>query len=59
MRDLLNKGTPIPEWFTYPEISRELIIEYKPLPQRGFVVYFVGLSGSGKSTLARALYSKF
>lgn len=58
-RDLLNKGLPIPEWFTYPEISEELKLEYKPLNRRGFALYFVGLSGSGKSTLAHAVHSKF
>ena len=54
-RNMLENNEPIPEWFTYPEISHILQQEYKPKNQRGFCVYIVGLSGSGKTTIANAL----
>ena len=57
-REMLNNGTPLPEWFTYPSVYNELIKEYKPLNQRGLCLYFVGLSGSGKTTLAKAIIPK-
>lgn len=58
LRGLLNNGKDLPEWFTYPEVATELKRSYKPLKERGFVVFFTGLSGSGKSTLAKGLLSK-
>ena len=58
LREILNRGDPIPEWFTLPEIAEELQKVYLPLKKRGFTVFFTGLSGSGKSTLAHALITK-
>lgn len=58
LRTLLNNGKDLPEWFTYPEVSAILKQTYRPMKQRGFVVFFTGLSGSGKSTLAKGLSSK-
>ncbi len=58
LRDLLNKGEKIPEWFTYKEVSRELIKSTPPLIKRGLTILFTGLSGSGKSTLANGLMVK-
>ena len=53
LRTMLETGTPIPAWYSYPEVVEPLQQFYqKP---RGLCVYFVGLSGSGKSTLAKAL----
>lgn len=57
-RELLNKGLPIPSWFTFPDVEKVLRESYKPTHQKGFCVYFVGLSGSGKSTIMHALKSK-
>lgn len=57
-RELLNKGLPIPSWFTFPDIEQELRKSYKPVNEQGFCVYFVGLSGSGKSTVMNALKAK-
>lgn len=54
-RNMLENNQPIPEWFTYPEISHILQKEYNPKNQQGFCVYIVGLSGSGKTTIANAL----
>jgi sulfate adenylyltransferase len=58
MRQLLDKGKGIPEWFTYKEVSRELEISRPPLTERGLTIFFTGLSGSGKSTLANGLLVK-
>ena len=52
-RAMLEKGSPVPEWYSWSEVVEPLQKFYqKP---RGLCVYFVGLSGSGKSTLAQAL----
>ena len=55
---ILERGEPIPEWFTLPQVAAELRATYPPLKERGFTVFFTGLSGSGKSTLAKALQIK-
>lgn len=55
LRNLLIKGESIPEWFTFPEISTELLNATK---KKGKCYYLVGLSGSGKSTIANALREK-
>jgi sulfate adenylyltransferase len=53
--DLLDAGAPVPEWFTPPEVARELRRARPPRSARGFVLFLTGLSGSGKSTIARDL----
>jgi len=58
LRNILDKGKPIPEWFTYKEIADELKLTRPPLHMRGFTIFFTGLSGSGKSTLANGLVIK-
>ncbi len=58
LRNLLDDGKPIPEWFTYKEIADELKLSRPPLHKRGLTVFFTGLSGSGKSTLANGLVIK-
>ena len=58
LRDLLNKGEKIPKWFTFKDISRELVKSNPPLIKKGFTILFTGLSGSGKSTLANGLMIK-
>ena len=55
LRDYLNKGKEIPEWFTFKAVARELERSNPPLNQRGLTIFFTGLSGSGKSTLANGL----
>jgi sulfate adenylyltransferase len=52
---MLDRGEPIPEWFTYPAVARELRAARPPRHERGVTVFFTGLSGSGKSTIARGL----
>ena len=58
LRDRLQKGQEIPEWFSYPEVVAELRKTHPPRNKQGFTVFFTGLSGSGKSTIANALMVK-
>ena len=58
MRQRLLKGESLPEWFTYPDIERELAAVYPSREKIGFTLFFTGLSGSGKSTLARMIHSR-
>jgi sulfate adenylyltransferase len=53
--DFIEKGEPLPEWFTRPEIAAILQRSFVPKHQRGFAVWFTGLSGAGKSTTAEVL----
>tara|TARA_Y100000817_G_scaffold187434_1_gene146471 strand:+ start:7 stop:1656 length:1650 start_codon:yes stop_codon:yes gene_type:complete len=59
LRNKLDSGDSLPEWFTYPEIEKELKKSIPEKVNRGITVFFTGLSGSGKSTLANALMIKF
>ena len=59
LRNKLDLGESLPEWFTYPEIEKELKKSIPEKTNRGFTIFFTGLSGSGKSTLANALLIKF
>jgi sulfate adenylyltransferase len=58
LRRRLAEGQDIPEWFTFPEIVRELRLTHPPRHKQGFTVFFTGLSGAGKSTIANALLVK-
>ena len=53
--DYLDKGKPLPDWFTRPETARILAQVSAPLNERGFCIWFTGLSGAGKSTIADIL----
>ncbi len=55
LRRRLNKDLNIPDWFSFPEVIKELKKTRPPLHRQGFAVFFTGLSGSGKSTIANAL----
>ena len=59
LRAILDKGEDIPEWFSYPDVAKELKKSRPPLQERGFTIFFTGLSGSGKSTIANGLLIKF
>ena len=58
LRERLDKGMELPEWFTYPDVADELKRSQPPKSNRGFTIFFTGLSGSGKSTIANALLVK-
>ena len=58
LRRRLYEGLEIPEWFTFPEVARELRRSYPPRHKQGFTVFFTGLSGAGKSTIANVLMIK-
>ena len=68
LRRRLRAREEIPDWFTMPEIARELHRYYSPFIHSlkdsngegtgGVVFYFVGLSGAGKSTTAYAFAKK-
>ncbi|MBK0867919.1 adenylyl-sulfate kinase [Saccharopolyspora sp. HNM0986] len=55
LRAHLDRGDPLPSWFTTPAIAEQQQRLHPPLSRRGFTVLFTGLSGAGKSTMARAL----
>ena len=58
LRRRLSEGLDIPEWFSFPEVVKELRRTKPPRASQGFTVFFTGLSGSGKSTVANALMVK-
>ncbi|MDF3607395.1 bifunctional sulfate adenylyltransferase/adenylylsulfate kinase [Paracoccus sp. DMF-8] len=58
LRRRLREGLEIPEWFSFPEVVRQLRRTSPPRDRQGFTVFFTGLSGSGKSTVANALMVK-
>jgi len=58
LKDRLDDGREIPDWFTFPEVVKELRRRHPPRSKKGFTVFFTGLSGSGKSTIAHVLRTK-
>jgi len=55
--NFLNKGVPLPQWFTRPEVAAILAQTYPPRFEQGACIWFTGLSGAGKSTTAEELTS--
>jgi sulfate adenylyltransferase len=58
LRKRLREGAEIPEWFTYPEVVKELRARYPDRSKQGFTIFMTGLSGSGKSTIANVVMAK-
>ncbi len=58
LRRRLREGLDIPEWFSFPEVVKQLRRTSPARDKQGFTVFFTGLSGSGKSTIANALMVK-
>jgi len=55
----LERDQPVPDWYSYPEVIKELRKVRLPRKKKGLTLFFTGLSGSGKSTLAKLIYAKF
>jgi sulfate adenylyltransferase len=53
----LDRGRPLPGWFTRGEVAEILAETYPPRHRQGVCVWFTGLSGAGKSTTAEVLIS--
>ena len=51
----LNRGEPLPDWYTRPEVAQILAETYPPRHKQGVCIWFTGLSGAGKSTTAELL----
>ncbi|MBD3402620.1 bifunctional sulfate adenylyltransferase/adenylylsulfate kinase [candidate division GN15 bacterium] len=58
LKERLDHGRDIPDWFTFPEIVQQMRHAHKPRYEQGFTVFFTGLSGAGKSTIANVLLVK-
>lgn len=58
LRRRLSEGLDIPDWFSFPNVVKELRRTRPAKFKQGFTVFFTGLSGSGKSTIANALMVK-
>ncbi|WP_028313402.1 bifunctional sulfate adenylyltransferase/adenylylsulfate kinase [Desulfatibacillum aliphaticivorans] len=48
----IQDGKKAPEWFTFPEVAKEMERSYPPKSIQGFTIFCTGLSGAGKSTIA-------
>lgn len=57
LRRRLRARENIPEWFTMPEISKELQSAYSK-DKSGLCIYLIGLSGAGKTTISKALQQR-
>ncbi|MCA1632268.1 MAG: bifunctional sulfate adenylyltransferase/adenylylsulfate kinase [Acidobacteria bacterium] len=51
----LDRGEPLPVWYTRPEVAQILAETYPPRHKQGVCIWFTGLSGAGKSTTAEVL----
>ena len=55
VRAHLDAGTPLPHWFTRPEVAAILAEAHPPRQRQGFCVWLTGLPASGKTATAEAL----
>ncbi len=58
LHSALQKGSAIPEWFSYPAVIAELRKAYPLKLQQGFTLFLTGLPCAGKSTVAHHLLIK-
>jgi sulfate adenylyltransferase len=56
--EYLQRGRPLPDWFTRPEVAQILAQAHPPRHRQGFCIWFTGLSGAGKSTTSDILTVK-
>jgi sulfate adenylyltransferase len=59
LKEMLENGLEIPDWFSYPEVVEEMRHAYPPRSKQGFTIFITGLPCSGKSTLAKLLMVRF
>jgi sulfate adenylyltransferase len=57
-REALREDRVLPEWFTFPDVQRELRRAYLPRHRQGFTIFLTGLPSAGKSSIARALQAR-
>ena len=55
LREMLNSGSEIPPWFSYPDVVSELRKSYPPASRRGFVVPFTGSDANQSAMTANVL----
>ncbi len=55
----LEHEQSVPNWYSYPEVIKELSKVKLSRKHKGIALFFTGLSGSGKSTLAKLIYANF
>ena len=55
LRDRLQTGADIPEWFSFPSVITELRKSYPEMAERGFCIYISGDSADANSSLGNAL----
>ena len=55
LREMLNSGSEIPPWFSYPDVVAELRKSYPPASRRGFVVTFTGKDANQSAMTANVL----
>src|SRR6185312_6347348 len=58
LRHRLRAGLDIPEWFSYPDVIKELRSAYPLKHDAGLTILLTGLPSSGKTTLARGIAIK-
>ena len=55
LRNRLQSGAEIPEWFSFPSVIEELRKSYPGMAERGFCVFIAGTSPDSNSSLSNAL----
>ena len=55
LRDRLQSGAEIPEWFSFPSVIEELRKSYPAMQERGFNVFIAGDGSSDNSSLGNAV----
>ena len=55
LREMLNSGSEIPPWFSYPDVVAELRKSYPPASRRGFVAPFTGSDANQCAMTANVL----
>ncbi len=55
LRDRLQSGAEIPEWFSFPSVIEELRKSYPAMSERGFNVFIAGDNSSANISLGNAI----